>query len=306
MRTKNAAEKAEVAVVVARFQVPALSEPHRELIQNALAHHDRVIIILGLAAITGRRNNPLDFESRKQMLTTEFREELDRLTILYIKDQPTHKGWNKELDRIIQDHVGDRSVVLYGGRGSFLDIYQGKFPTEELVSDRHISGTAIREQARRRAQNSPEFRAGVVYNAHQQYPTCFPTVDIALFSEDGARILLARKEAEHSYRFIGGFADPGSPSYEADAKREVQEETGVQVSEPTYVGSMLIDDWRYRSEVDKIKTLLFAATVLFGHPEANDDIAEVRWFDYAKLAESDLVYEHRPLLAMLRERHPRN
>ena len=33
------------------------------------------------------------------------------------------------------------------------------------------------------------------------------------------------------------------------------EETGLEVSNPIYIGSTIIDDWRYRAENDKIITL---------------------------------------------------
>ncbi len=49
-----------------------------------------------------------------------------------------------------------------------------------------------------------------------------------------------------------------------DAKREVQEEAGVEVGNITYLGSTLINDWRYRGEIDKIKTALFVAKYVFG------------------------------------------
>ena len=54
------------------------------------------------------------------------------------------------------------------------------------------------------------------------------------------QVLLVKKPGEKAWRFIGGFSDPSSNSLEEDAKREVKEETGVDISEPVYLGSSLI------------------------------------------------------------------
>jgi bifunctional NMN adenylyltransferase/nudix hydrolase len=49
------------------------------------------------------------------------------------------------------------------------------------------------------------------------------------------------------------------------------------------VGSAKIDDWRYRSEEDKILTLLYATDLVFGQATANDDLQEVKWFEVTAL-----------------------
>jgi bifunctional NMN adenylyltransferase/nudix hydrolase len=109
-----------------------------------------------------------------------------------------------------------------------------------------------------------------------RYPTAFQCVDIAVIN-DKKEVLIARKPDEKKWRFIGGFSDPRSVSLEADAKREVAEEASIEVDFVTYLGSTLIDDWRYRGEQDKIKTALFVAKYIYGKPEGADDIAEVKW-----------------------------
>jgi len=62
----------------------------------------------------------------------------------------------------------------------------------------------------------------------------------------------------------------------------------------------LVDDWRYRSEKDKIKTLFFTAERLFGIARASDDIEELKCFDLDKLTEDDIVDTHLPLWDMLK------
>ena len=82
----------------------------------------------------------------------------------------------------------------------------------------------------------------------------------------------------------GGFADPADESYETAAARELQEECGALETTPMqYLGSVKIDDWRYRGETDKILSLLFTATLRSGKPQANDDLEALQWFDISAL-----------------------
>lgn len=290
---KEKPSQATIGVIVGRFQIPKLHEGHLDLVKTVAERHPKTVIVLGLAPTLVTRNNPLDFESRKQMLLEAFPE----ATVLYIKDVPSDPDWSARLDEILKDTYPTGSFVLYGGRDSFLKRYTGKFPAVELLQERFFSGTDARNDTAKKHKASADFRAGVVYAAFNQYPKCFATVDVAIL--DGPRILLARKPHEKLYRFVGGFSDPVSASFEADARREVQEETGLEIGDLQYLGSTIIDDWRYRSEVDKIKTLFFRAKYVFGRPQATDDIAEVRWFEISRLTADEMVPEHRPLLAML-------
>ena len=94
-------------------------------------------------------------------------------------------------------------------------------------------------------------------------------------------------------------SDVKSLCYEDDAARETREEANINITFPVYVGSIIVDDERYRHKKDKIKTLLFRAVYAGGTPKAKDDIVEVRWFRIAKLKPSDIVKKHRALLKMV-------
>lgn len=289
---------ADVGVIVGRFQVHELHTAHLDLIQSVCSEHEKVIIFLGLSPLMVTQNNPLDFESRKQMILDKF----PNVIILYIKDCHSDEVWSNDLDEKIKDILGpNQSVVLYGSRDSFISHYHGKYPTQELMQEVYVSGSETRKSISKKVKNAPEFRAGVIWAAYNQYPKCYPTVDVAIFNEDYTKLLLARKSKEDKYRFVGGFADPKSENYEVDAIREVAEETGLEVDTPKYIASFTIDDWRYRGEVDKIKTLFFMTKVIFGRPQANDDICEVRWFDYRpqEIGKHNIVAGHIPLLNRL-------
>lgn len=284
-----------VGVIIGRFQVPNLHEAHLELIKSIVDTHDKVIIFLGLSPCKTTTNNPLDFESRKQMILEKFPD----VNVLYIKDEMSDEVWSKKLDNQIKDLVGpNQTVALYGSRESFLPFYKGKYPTIELEPMRYVnSGTDIRRDVSNKVKASPDFRAGVIWAVNNQFPSVYPTVDIAIIDWDKNRILLGRKPNEDKYRFPGGFAMPDSECYEDDAKRETMEETGLEVGDLTYVGSMKVNDWRYKKEVNKIKTLLFTAKYIFGCPKAGDDLSEVRWFDLNTLTDDVFVPNHKMLFA---------
>lgn len=292
---KRKIDKGDVGVIVGRFQVPELHEAHKELISGVCSEHEKVIIFLGLSPVIGTRNNPLDFEARKQMILKEY----PNVNVLYIKDEPSDEVWSKKLDTQIGDLITpNQTVTLYGGRESFIDRYSGKFHTQELLQSRYVSGSEIRKSISKVVKSSSEFRAGVIWAAYNQFKKCYTCVDIAVLDKKD-RLLLARKEHEEKYRFIGGFSDPSSETFEDDAKREVAEESGIEVSDMEYIGSAIIDDWRYRNEEDKIKTLFFKCQYVFGSPKADDDICEVRWFDLKTLTLDQVHFNHQKLLKML-------
>ena len=294
----------EIGCIVGRFQVDKLHEGHCNFINKVCDKHKKVIIFLGVSPLLTTRNNPLDFASRERMLKEGIAADV---TIIPIQDVPDDNDWSRNLDTKIREvyHVGD--VMLYGSRDSFIKYYHGKFPTTEIDEEVFISGTGIREEIKRTVGNTKEFRGGVIYGAYNQYPKVCPTVDVAIVKYSDKPfvgpefLLLGRKPHENKFRFIGGFADPKDNSFEATAKREVTEETGVEVEIVDYIGSYKIDDWRYRSEVDKIMTTFFKAKYIFGKPTPADDICELRWLKITDFAREDfiknnLVPEHYKLM----------
>lgn len=288
-----------VGVIIGRFQTPFLHEAHRSLIQRVCDTHKKVIIILGCSPLRGTMKNPLDIEARTKMI----REAYPDVIISYIKDCALDEVWSKNLDLIIKDLVTpSEKPILYGSRDSFIPHYKGKYKTLELESDVIMSATELRMKAYSGVVNNSDFRTGVIWQTANKYPTVYTTVDVAIFNEDKTKMLLGRKPNEVLFRFIGGFSDPKSSSFEADARREVMEEAGIELSDVSYVGSCLIDDWRYRSEQDKIKTLIFVGKYQSGKPTAGDDIAEISWRHINTLTEKDFVPEHRKIFLILKDK----
>ena len=292
----------DVGVIVGRFQVNELHEAHVDLITSVLNKHDRVLVFLGNSTIRNTLNNPLDYRARRTMIADKF----PAVEIHYINDNPSDTAWTKNLDKLIGEQLLPmQTVTLYGSRDSFLKCYTGKYTTCELEATTFISGTEVRRRVCNNYPPTADYRAGMIAATAYRFPTAFQTVDIAVVNDRG-ELLLARKPDEKKWRFIGGFSDPASVSLEEDAKREVQEEAGVEVGNITYLGSTLINDWRYRGEIDKIKTALFVAKYVFGKPEGADDVAEVKWVSINNLTKNDIVETHHILIDMFNEKFGAN
>lgn len=282
---EKATKPTDVGVIVGRFQVNELHEAHIDLINSVTQKHDRVLIFLGNSIIRNTTSNPLDYRARRAMIAEKF----PSVEIHYINDHPLDPVWSKNLDKLIGEQLLPlQTVTLYGSRDSFLKSYSGKYNVCELEATTFISGTEVRRRVSNNYPPTSDYRAGMIAATAYRYPTAFQCVDIAVVN-DKKEVLVARKPDEKKWRFIGGFSDPRSLSLEADAKREVSEESGVEVDLITYLGSTLIDDWRYRGEQDKIKTALFVAKYIYGKPEGADDIAEVKWVPIGTGLNKDII-----------------
>jgi bifunctional NMN adenylyltransferase/nudix hydrolase len=294
---KLSEEQYDVGVVVGRFQVATLHWAHAELIQQVVDRHSKVLVFIGLAPVRNSQANPLDFEARKQMILADF----PNVTVGYVEDSHSDVVWSRNFDKEVRKLLTpSQSVCVYGGRDSFIERYHGKLPVREFEQESWVSGTEMRKQiASRSTKATPEFREGVIWATFNRWPTCFPTVDIAIFNEDGSKILLGRKPDEQKFRLPGGFIDPTDPSAEAAARREAAEETHAAITDPVYVASVVVDDWRYRGEIDRIMTFLFRAKVMHGPLEAGDDLSEIRWFPVNAISKTEIVETHWPLMAAL-------
>lgn len=296
-------DETKVGVIVGRFQVAYLTEGHRSLLDYVISkNHNKNIIILGNSPVRSSKKNPLDFDTRRRMIEDEYP---GKFIIMYINDIQSDEDWSNNFDKIVDDIKGLCDVVLYGSRDSFMKHYHGKYldNCEEFTPTVITSGTEQRKRLGKMVNKSKEFRAGCIFTVEQQYPTVHPTVDCAIFKGDGLEnIILAKKPNETKLRFVGGFADPEKDSvrgFESTARREAQEETGAECEIISYVCSEMIDDWRYRSETNKIITTMFAMKYVFGKLEAHDDIRELHIKKFDELNEDDFVDEHKILFKRL-------
>ena len=187
------------------------------------------------------------------------------------------------------------TVAIYGSKETFIKMYVGKYQTFEFEASSYIGVDELRRQASTNYAPNEQYRAGIVAAQANRHVSAYQTVDVAIVDDKG-RLLLGRKPNETKWRFIGGFSDPNSPSLEADARREAQEETGVAVDDVKYIFSTKIEDPRYQNEADCIKTAFFSAKYIFGKPVSNDDIAELKYFTKSEITYDDVIEIHHVLL----------
>jgi NAD+ diphosphatase len=125
------------------------------------------------------------------------------------------------------------------------------------------------------------------HGGHQRdCPACsahhFPRTDpvvIVRVTDAAGRVLLGRQAAWPAGRFsvLAGFVEPGETLEEA-VRREVLEESGVEVGAPGYVASQ---PWPFPSSL----MIGFSALAVGGEPRPGDEeLAEVRWFERAEVA----------------------
>lgn len=287
--------KGSVGVIVGRFQVSRLHDGHLHLIDFVRENHEDVLIVLGVPGAYPTARNPLSFELRKAMIQNHYPE----VKIARIADHPSDKCWSKELDRIIRELFPGQKAKMYGSRDSCLDVYCGKLSKCYFTPQNGESGTKKRLSAAK-SRAGREFLEGVIYSQTSRQPIIYPAVDVAVVNFEKRQALLAGKTIDGGkLRFIGGFVDPKDNSFEAAAKREVAEETShIETANYSYIGSIKVDDWRYRGSNDGIMTNFYCASYIFGAPIPKDDIQKLEWVPYEKLL-AKIVPEHKPLAEML-------
>lgn len=136
---------------------------------------------------------------------------------------------------------------------------------------------------------------------HVVWANSVPGVE-AVIERDG-RILLARRAdqpAKGLWDLPGGFPDEGEDPLDA-LRREVREETGLELDEVELLGVWIEPDYAGRS----VFSVTYAARAFAGEAHAADDVAEVRWVAPGELPpDEEFAFVHTPAaLRAWRARH---
>jgi len=293
-----------IGVIIARFQTPYLHEGHKSIIETVQQNHNKTVIVLGVSPVLGSRRNPLDFPTRERMIKKEYPD----MVVLPLSDHPLDTRWTQALDHLLTTTFPGSTFTLYGSRDSFMTSYSGNKKVVALPEQGKHNSTALREKFSDKVMDAEAFRSGIIYAYANTYLKVYPTVDIAVFRHNKKEILLGKKEIDNQWRLLGGFSDPTDDSFEMAAQRELHEECGpIEIMPMQYETSRRVDDWRYRTEGDKIITTLFSTDFISGDPQGSDDVASVEWFLLDKVQHMmdnhEVVDTHLPLLQFLLKKY---
>ncbi len=295
----------KIGVVIGRFQIDQLHEGHKNLLNKALNENDRLLVLLGCPAPAcyGGKRNPMDYDSRKILITEEYKT----ATVSEIFDMKTDDSWSKQVDNKIY-HIFPMAteVRLYGGRDSFIPHYKGRHKTVTIEDPLTFSATQRRKDIKNSPIVHPLERKGVIWAREHTWPISKQAVDIAFVKrmDTNVLVLLGRKPGSDVWVFPGGFVDSSDQSLEDAAVRELFEETGVAAfpNQLTYIASTQIKDWRMRKEIDmSIMTAFYKVdyTTSVGTPKAGDDLEEVDWFVIDSQTKLVMADNHQKLMDLL-------
>ncbi len=284
----------KTTVIYAPFQVPYLSPDHMVILQDALKEGN-VLVALPYNTLPPTLNTPYDFSERAGLIQSVF----PSIICAPVLQQKYKDNYLTEFLMLSKIFFGTENIHLIIDESLAKDY--STVPTE---LSRFFDG----EQAVRTLANTYSgkdvdavyYRLGILEALRKQYPTNYPTVDIALIN--GSEVLLGKKHKETGWRFPGGFKDRKDKSLEETAIRELGEEAfggNVQLAQkyttkPDYIGSRNVDDWRYKDQRDGIITTFFGCFLTSSTEviKAGDDLAEVKWFNIEMLDRVIMEAEH--------------
>lgn len=127
-----------------------------------------------------------------------------------------------------------------------------------------------------------------------------PTSVKAVVVDEGGRVLLGLNP-RGEWELPGGWPEPGDATLEETARREVAEESGLQVTVGMLVTACL---HRAAGGVDPVALIILRASVKgSGEPVAGDEHLVVRFFGPGALPEP-LAPSYRQAIAMATGNHP--
>lgn len=116
----------------------------------------------------------------------------------------------------------------------------------------------------------------------------------AIFSEDGKKILLARRSDNGLWHMAGGGLEPGESAAEA-CVREIREEFALEIEVKRLIGVYSSPDILVRyadGNAFQFVSLFFEAVIRAGEPRLNDELKEWGYFSLEEARRLDLMGNH--------------
>ncbi len=301
--TLPALSKPGVGVVIGRFQVATLHEGHQAVFKAA-DRHNKLLVLVGVRpSQLVTPSDPLDYPARERMI----KEAYPHATVLPLPNQPTDVGWAKLVDDQIHALYPVDKATLYYGRKSFKDHYGGKHEMAEVEEEHKISGTELRDIDGSIVVNHPDWRRGVIYASQNKYGSIYPCVDIAVLRpmsgnlggpiKNNLQILLGKRDNEAGrWRLPGGHVSISDDGADAAARRELNEETGLECGYLNYVGNYKVKSWRDTERGGVIFTTLFVTAYTFGGAMARDDLDGLEWIPLETVKQYSFADSHKMLI----------
>jgi len=114
-------------------------------------------------------------------------------------------------------------------------------------------------------------------NNHEQFPHIEPAIIVLVTYKDKCLLGRKREWPANAYSTLAGFVEPGETIEEA-VKREVHEESNIQVEKVKYFGSQ---PWPFPAAL----MLAFTAQAINEDIKVDDELEDVQWFTRKQLQE---------------------
>lgn len=125
-----------------------------------------------------------------------------------------------------------------------------------------------------------------------EFPTVFSVVDIAIFIDN--QLVVGKKANRDKYQLLGGHVDPKDENYVGAAKREAEEECGLDIAidQFTEVWRGRVNHRRYIGTPHAVFTNLYFVQLYSPlasgcQLQPGDDIVEIALFDWDDLLKQD-------------------
>lgn len=315
----------KTAFIIGRFQIHDIEQHlgYVSLLNYAVEKYDAVVVLVGSAYRKCTQTDPLPVRMRRDMIDDFLYNSLSEgqyHDVLALIDHKDDKEWSKRLDVVLESASHTEKFDILVGRDSFKSHYSGKYRDNIVELNFEIDGICSSDIRKTitytdyTGESLKKFAEGVIWASRQPFPRVDMTVDIALVKRpchgNVFEILLGRKPDEKLWRLPGGFVDPTDNSLENAAKRELKEETNlnINIEHFNYICTKNISDWRYRKGVDSSLTALFLVELdmceqgvdyLVASAKASDDLAEIKYMPLNKELLSSIESEHVVLLEII-------